>query len=132
RAFREGIDVHTQTAAEVFELPLDQVGPRERRIAKAVNYGLIYGQSGFGLSRALGISRDEASHYIERYFERFSQVQRYLNESIEQARREGVSRTILGRTRPIPDLHARNFRARSAAERIARNTPLQGSGADIL
>jgi DNA polymerase-1 len=131
-AFRRDLDVHAITASELLGVPLDQVGPEQRRLAKAVNYGLIYGQSGFGLSRALGISRDEARAYIDRYFERFSGVQRYLNEVIETARRDGVSRTLLGRIRPIPELSSRNFQARSAAERIARNTPLQGSGADIL
>jgi DNA polymerase-1 len=131
-AFRDGVDIHTQTAAEVFEIPRDQVGATERRVAKAVNYGLIYGQSGFGLSRALDIARGDAQSYIQRYFARFTRVQAFLDEIIESARRLGYSTTILGRRRPIPDLHSRNFRLRSAAERIARNTPLQGSGADIL
>jgi len=132
RAFNEGIDVHTQTAAEVFDMSVDDVGPDERRVAKAVNYGLIYGQSDFGLSRALGIPRAEARTYIERYFQRFSRVESFLEEVIDRARRHGEATTILGRRRPIPDLAHRNFRLRSAAERVARNTPLQGSGADIL
>ncbi len=131
-AFRDGVDIHTQTAAEVFEMPLAEVGARERRVAKAVNYGLIYGQSGFGLSRALDIPRGEAQQYIERYFARFTKVESFLARIIEDARRTGVSTTILGRRRPIPELASRNFRVRSGAERIARNTPLQGSGADIL
>jgi DNA polymerase I len=131
-AFRDDIDIHTQTAAEVFEIPRDQVGDRERRVAKAVNYGLIYGQSGFGLSRALAIEPGEAKRYIEKYFARFTRVESFLQEVVNQARRQGFSTTILGRRRPIPDLSARNFRLRSAAERVARNTPLQGSGADIL
>jgi DNA polymerase-1 len=108
------------------------VGPTERRVAKAVNYGLAYGQSDFGLARALDIERSEARHYIERYFERFATVRRFMEEIVEKARRSGASMTILGRRRPIPGLGARDYRARSAAERIAQNTPMQGSGADIM
>ncbi len=131
-AFAEGIDVHTQTAAEVFGIPLEEVGPTERRVAKAVNYGLAYGQSDFGLARALDIPRTEARHYIERYFERFATVRRFMDEIVEKARRSGASFTVLGRRRPIPGLGARDYRARSAAERVAQNTPMQGSGADIM
>ncbi|HKE16563.1 MAG TPA: DNA polymerase I [Kofleriaceae bacterium] len=132
RAFAEGIDVHTQTAAEVFGIPLEEVGPTERRVAKAVNYGLAYGQSDFGLARALDIPRGEARHYIDRYFERFSTVRRFMDELVEKARRAGAALTVLGRRRPIPGLGGRDYRARSAAERIAQNTPMQGSGADIM
>jgi DNA polymerase-1 len=132
KAFAEGIDVHTQTAAEVFGIPLEAVGPTERRVAKAVNYGLAYGQSDFGLARALDIPRTEARHYIERYFERFATVRRFMDEIVEKARRSGASFTLLGRRRPIPGLGARDYRARSAAERVAQNTPMQGSGADIM
>jgi DNA polymerase-1 len=132
RAFAEGIDVHTQTAAEVFGIPLDQVGPTERRVAKAVNYGLAYGQSDFGLARALDIPRTEARHYIERYFERFATVRTFMDAIVEKARRAGAAMTILGRRRPIPGLGARDYRVRSAAERVAQNTPMQGSGADII
>ena len=131
-AFREGIDVHTQTAAEVFRLPRDEVGPSHRRVAKAVNYGLIYGQSEHGLARALGIPRREAKLYIERYFERFSRVRSYMDEVVQRARERGEAETILGRKRPIPALGGRDYRARSQAERIAQNTPIQGSAADIL
>jgi DNA polymerase-1 len=131
-AFGAGVDIHTQTAAEVFDLAPNQVGPEERRVAKAVNYGLLYGQSDFGLANALGIGRPEAREIIDRYFARFTKVRSYLQGIIDSARREGVATTILGRRRPIPDLDSRNFQRRSAAERIARNTPLQGSGADIL
>jgi DNA polymerase-1 len=132
RAFVEGVDVHTQTAAEVFGIPREQVGAHERRVAKAVNYGLIYGQSDFGLARALGIPKSEARHYIERYFERFSTVRRFMDDLVAEAKRVGASTTILGRRRPIGGLTARDFRIRSAAERIAQNTPMQGSGADIM
>ena len=131
-AFAEGIDVHTQTAAEVFGIPLEEVGLTERRVAKAVNYGLAYGQSDFGLARAIDVPRAEARHYIERYFERFSTVRRFMDEIVEKARKAGAALTILGRRRPIPGLGARDYRVRSGAERIAQNTPMQGSGADIM
>jgi DNA polymerase-1 len=132
RAFRERIDVHTQTAAEVFSLPVDQVGARERRIAKAVNYGLAYGQSDFGLARALDISRKEAHEYSQRYFERFPTVRKFMEDVVAQARARGGARTVLGRWRPIPDLKSKSPVARRAAERIAQNTPMQGTGADII
>jgi DNA polymerase-1 len=132
RAFVEGIDVHTQTAAEVFDISLDEVGKSERRVAKAVNYGLIYGQSEFGLARALGITRPKAGHYINRYFERFSMVRTFMDEIVNQARDAGAAFTVCGRKRPIPGLAAKNFRVRSAAERVAQNTPMQGSAADIM
>jgi DNA polymerase I len=132
RAFVEGVDVHTQTAAEVFGIPREEVGDHERRVAKAVNYGLVYGQSDFGLGRALDIPRSEARHYIDRYFERFSTIRRFMDELVAEARRTGGATTILGRRRPIPGLTARDFRVRSAAERVAQNTPMQGSGADIM
>jgi DNA polymerase-1 len=131
-AFAHGIDVHTQTAAEVFGIPLEQVGPTERRVAKAVNYGLAYGQSDFGLARALDIPRTEARHYIDRYFERFATVRQFMEEIVEKARKAGAAMTILGRRRPIPGLGARDYRVRSGAERVAQNTPMQGSGADIM
>lgn len=131
-AFRDGVDIHTQTAAEVFGIDRDAIGPAERRVAKAVNYGLMYGQGEFGLSRALDIPRQEAKHYIERYFARFTRVRDFLDEVIAEAKRTGMSTTVLGRRRPIPDLGSRNIRMRNAAERIARNTPLQGGAADIL
>ncbi len=131
-AFVEGIDVHTQTASEVFDIPLDEVGSTERRVAKAVNYGLIYGQSAFGLARALGISRGKAAHYIEMYFERFSKVRSFMGEMIADAVESGAAYTVCGRRRPIAGLGGKNYRVRSAAERIAQNTPMQGSAADIM
>ena len=132
RAFADGVDVHTQTAAEVFEISTDEVGPDERRVAKAVNYGLAYGQSDFGLSRTLDIPVAKARQYIERYFERFSSVSGFMDRVIGDARKRGHAETVLGRRRPIPDLESRNFRQRTAAERVAQNTPIQGSAADIM
>jgi len=132
RAFENDIDVHTQTAAEVFGIPLDEVGAHERRVAKAVNYGLVYGQSDFGLGRVLDIPRSEAKHYIETYFRRFAGVAEYMEKVVAEARRNSSAETILGRRRPIPDLTSKNYQRRQAAQRIAQNTPMQGSAADIM
>jgi len=131
-AFKNRVDIHTQTAAEVFGIPMDEVGAHERRVAKAVNYGLAYGQSDFGLARALDLPRREAKHYIDTYFARFARVREFMEELVESARESGYATTILGRRRPIPDLGAKNHQRRQAAQRIAQNTPIQGSGADIL
>ena len=127
-----GIDVHTRTAAEVFQVAEAAVTSQQRRIAKAVNYAVMYGQSDFGLAQVIGVERAEARRYIERYFETFSGVRDYMQRVIAEARDSGVSTTLLGRRRPLPDLRSPNFQARSAAERMARNTPIQGSAADIL
>ncbi|MBK9032890.1 MAG: DNA polymerase I [Myxococcales bacterium] len=132
KAFREGIDVHAQTASEVLELPLSAITSKERRIAKAVNYGLIYGQSDFGLARALDISKKDARAYIDRYFARLPTVRRFMDQLVADAKQAGGARTVLGRWRPIPELASKSPVARRAAERVAQNTPLQGSGADIL
>lgn len=132
KAFREKVDVHTQTAAEVFSIGLDQVGPAERRVAKAVNYGLIYGQSDFGLARTLDITRTQAAEYSKKYFERFPTIRAFMENIVAEARARGGARTLLGRWRPIPDLKSKSPAARRAAERIAQNTPLQGAGADII
>ncbi|HWN69187.1 MAG TPA: DNA polymerase I [Haliangium sp.] len=132
RAFQEGVDVHTETAAEVFDRPREQVGSDERRVAKAVNYGLMYGQSDFGLAQALGISRAQARHYMDRYFERFARVAEFMEQTVKDARRAGGAVTLMGRRRPIPDLHSKNFQRRKAAERMAQNTPVQGTAADII
>jgi DNA polymerase-1 len=132
QAFQEDLDVHTQTAAEVFGIPREQVGPDERRVAKAVNYGLMYGQSDFGLAQALGISRAQARQYMDRYFERFSRVAEFMDQAIKEARKHGGAVTLMGRQRPIPDLHTKHFQRRRAAERMAQNTPVQGSAADII
>jgi DNA polymerase I len=132
KAFRDKIDVHTQTAAEVFGIEVDAVGPAERRVAKAVNYGLIYGQSDFGLARTLDINRTQAHEYSKKYFERFPTIKAFMEGVVAEARARGGARTLLGRWRPIPDLKSKSPQARRAAERIAQNTPLQGAGADII
>jgi DNA polymerase-1 len=132
RAFRDKVDIHTETAAEVFGVARDQVTPEHRRVAKAVNYGLAYGQSDYGLARTLDITRNKAHEYSQRYFERFPTIRRHMEDSVGEARARGGARTLLGRWRPIPDLRSKSPVARRAAERIAQNTPLQGAGADLI
>jgi DNA polymerase-1 len=132
KAFRERVDVHTETAAQVFGVALGEVTDLQRRIAKAVNYGLAYGQGEFGLSRALDIPRKEAGEYRDRYFERFPTIARFMDGVIAEAKARGGARTVFGRWRPIPDLASKSPMARRAAERVAQNTPMQGSGADII
>ncbi|MDX2022186.1 MAG: DNA polymerase I [Deltaproteobacteria bacterium] len=131
-AFRKGQDIHTRTAAEVFGVDLDQVTPEHRRIAKAINFGLVFGQSDFGLSQVLRIARAEAKAYIEKYFARYAGVKTYMDRAIAEARATAESTTLLGRRRPIPELAAGKAQQRAHGERVARNTPIQGSAADIL
>jgi len=131
-AFRNGEDIHTRTAAEVMGVPPLLVTPEARRAAKAVNFGIVYGISPFGLAAQLGISRGEAERYIHSYFERYAGVRRFLDDTIAEVRRTGVTRTLLGRERPIPDMNSRNSTARGFAERTAVNSPLQGTAADII
>lgn len=131
-AFRDRIDVHTQTAAEVFDVARDAVTPEQRRIAKAVNYGLSYGQSDFGLARALDVPRTKAAEYSRRYFQRFPTIHKFMDDIVTLARAQGGARTLLGRWRPIPNLTSKSPQARHAAERVAQNTPMQGAGADLI
>jgi DNA polymerase I len=131
-AFRNGEDIHTRTAAEVMGIPPLMVGPEERRRAKAVNFGIVYGISPFGLSQQLGISRVEAELYIRSYFERYVGVKKFIEGTIAEVRRSGVTRTLLGRERPIPEMNSRNPSARGFAERTAVNSPLQGTAADLI
>jgi DNA polymerase-1 len=131
-AFRNRVDVHTQTAAEVFEVPREEVTPEQRRIAKAVNYGLSYGQSDFGLARALDVPRTKAAEYSRRYFQRFPTIHKFMDDIVTLARAQGGARTLLGRWRPIPNLMSKSPQARHAAERVAQNTPMQGAGADLI
>ncbi|MBZ5604942.1 MAG: DNA polymerase I [Acidobacteriia bacterium] len=131
-AFRNGEDIHTRTAAEVFGIPPLMIGADERRKAKAVNFGIVYGQTPFGLATSLGIERKEAEVYIRAYFERYSGVRRWLDRTIMEVRGSGVSINMFGRRRPIPDMQSRNPNARNFAERTAVNTPLQGTAADLI
>lgn len=131
-AFRNDEDIHTRTAAEVFKVEPAFVTPAMRRSAKAVNFGIVYGQTPFGLSQTLVIDRKEAELYIRRYFERYAGVREFIDKTIAEVRASGVSKTLLGRRRPIPDMQSRNPSARSFAERTAVNTPLQGTAADLI
>lgn len=131
-AFNEGQDIHLRTAAEVFGVSLEMVTKEMRQAAKAVNFGIIYGISDFGLSRDLGIPRSEAKQYIEKYFTRYYGVRDYLRRTIAEAKKKGYVTTLLKRRRYLPDLQSRNYHVRSFAERAAMNTPIQGSAADII
>ncbi|MDX2151677.1 MAG: DNA polymerase I [Bryobacteraceae bacterium] len=131
-AFRNGEDIHTRTAAEVFGVPPLMVNAEMRRNAKAVNFGIVYGQTPFGLAASLGISRVEAEKYIRAYFERYAGVRKWIDGQIAEVRKTGVTKTLDGRPRPIPDILSRNPNARGFAERTAVNTPLQGTAADII
>ncbi len=130
--FRRGEDVHDRTASEVFG-PLSPIPPdAQRRIAKMVNYALLYGKTGFTLAKDLGVSRKEADSFIEAYFARYPRVRSFIDETIDKARETGTVRTLLGRLRRLPDLHAKNRPVRMEAERQAMNTPVQGSAADLI
>jgi DNA polymerase-1 len=131
-AFRSGEDIHTRTAAEVLGVPPLMVTPEARRSAKAVNFGIVYGISPFGLAGQLGIPQKEAEKYIQNYFERYAGVKRFIEETKAEVRRTGVTRTLFGRERPIPDINSRNPNARGFAERTAVNSPLQGTAADLI
>ena len=131
-SFQNNEDIHRRTASEVFGVPMEAVTKEMRRNAKAVNFGIIYGQTDFGLSKELGISRGEAKAYIDSYFERYSGVKRWIDEAIQDARVTGISTTMMGRKRYIKDINSKNFNLRSFAERTAVNTPIQGTAADII
>lgn len=132
RAFREGRDIHTHTAMELFEVTEEQVTSLMRRQAKAVNFGIVYGISDFGLSQNLNITRKEAKQIIERYFASYPKVKAYLDSLITEARKLGFVTTMLGRRRYLPEIGSRNFNRRSFAERTAMNTPIQGTAADMI
>ncbi|MHA7839373.1 MAG: DNA polymerase, partial [bacterium] len=131
-AFRQGEDIHRRTAAEVAGISLEEVSDEQRARAKAVNFGIIYGSSAYGLAQQLGIAAGEAQATIDAYFEQYQGVRRFLDETIEKARREGCVRTWLGRRRALPDLGSRNRMLRQAAERMATNTVIQGTAADLI
>jgi DNA polymerase-1 len=132
QAFAEDRDIHAVVAAQVNGIPLEQVTPELRSRAKAVNFGIVYGQTAFGLARTTGMSRSEAQAFIDEYFARYARIRAFLNQCIETAKRDGYVRTILGRRRPIMDISSRNQTARAQAERLAVNTVIQGSAADLI
>ena len=131
-AYRTGQDIHTLTASEVFGIPVAQLDKETRNRAKAVNFGIVYGISPYGLAAQLGIDQKEARAYIDRYFERYAGVRRFIDETLETVRRDQAVRTYFGRVRPIPDIQSRNPNMRGFAERTAINTPLQGTAADLI
>ena len=132
RAFETGMDVHRATAAEVFGVAPDQVDSEQRRYAKVINFGLIYGMSSFGLAKALGIDNTEARNYIQRYFERYPGVQAYMERARQQAREQGYVETVFGRRLYLPDINSPNGPRRNGAERAAINAPMQGTAADLI
>jgi DNA polymerase-1 len=132
RAYAENIDIHTLTASEVFGVAIETMDKQMRNRAKAVNFGIVYGISAFGLAAQLSIPQAEAKAYIDRYFARYQGVRTFIDRTLDQTRREGSVRTMFGRMRPIPDIESRNPNQRGFAERTAINTPLQGTGADLI
>lgn len=131
-AFNNDIDIHTKTASDIFNVPINEVTKSMRRIAKAVNFGIIYGISGYGLSENLGISTKEASNFIEQYLNTYPGIKTYMDETIKKAHEDKYVKTLFNRKRNIPELDNKNYMIRSGAERIALNTPIQGTSADII
>jgi DNA polymerase-1 len=131
-AFLSGQDVHTVTASQVFGVPIDEVTPLQRRHAKAVNFGIVYGISEFSLAEDIGVSRYEAKDYIESYLSNYSGVRNYMKQVVQDAKQIGYTTTLYGRRRYIPELTSSNFNIRQGAERIALNTPIQGTAADLI
>ena len=131
-AFLAGKDIHAMTASAVFELPLDAVTPEYRRRAKAINFGIVYGISAFGLSKQLDISRSEASGFIERYFQQFPGIRDYMDQQVAICNRQGYVETLFGRRIYLPDINTKNHNRRQHAERQAINAPIQGTAADII
>ena len=132
KAFRDNVDVHQATASEVFNVPYEEVDSDHRRAAKAINFGLMYGMSAFGLARQLNIGRAEAQAYMDTYFMRYPGVQDFMEETRELAREKGYVETLFGRRLYLPDIKASNMQRRQGAERAAINAPMQGTAADII
>ena len=131
-AYRMDQDIHRITASKVFHVAFEEVTPLQRRNAKAVNFGIVYGISSFGLSQDLDVSRKEAAEYIEQYFETYPDIKKFLDHTVKDAKEQGYATTMFGRRRPIPELASSNFMQRSFGERVAMNSPIQGSAADIM
>ncbi|MBO5155382.1 MAG: DNA polymerase I [Eubacterium sp.] len=131
-AYRQAQDIHRITASQVFHIPFDEVTDLQRRNAKAVNFGIVYGISSFGLGEDLGITRQEAAEYIKQYFATYPKIKEFLDQMVEQAKTTGYATTLYGRRRPVPELSSSNFMQRSFGERVAMNSPIQGTAADII
>ena len=132
QAYREAQDIHRLTASQVFHTPFEEVTPLQRSNAKAVNFGIVYGISSFGLSQGLSIGRKEAGEYIKKYFDTYPRIKEFLDEAVEMAKKEGYVTTMFGRRRPVPEISSSNFMQRSFGERVAMNSPIQGTAADII
>ena len=132
QAYQEARDIHRITASQVFHIPFEEVTDLQRRNAKAVNFGIVYGISSFGLSQDLSITRKEAAQYIENYFRTYPGIKTFLDESVEHAKEHGYAVTLYGRRRPVPELKSSNFMQRNFGERVAMNAPIQGTAADIM
>lgn len=131
-AFNRGEDIHARTASEVFGVAIERVTPEMRSSSKAVNFGIVYGISDFGLAKNLGIPRYRAKEYIDKYLEEFSGVREYMERIVQEAKRDGFVRTRYGRIRYVDELRSSNYNTRSFGERVALNTPIQGTAADII
>jgi DNA polymerase-1 len=132
KSFQDNIDIHSQTASEVLGIPVSQVTSKQRSMAKTVNFGLMYGQSSFGLAATLKISRSEAKDYIDKYFSHFSSIKKFLDSLKDKAEQTGFAETYHGRKRFLPDIYSQNRTIKAQAERMAINSPIQGTAADIL
>ena len=131
-AYKMHADIHRITASQVFHIPFDEVTSLQRRNAKAVNFGIVYGISSFGLSQDLSITRKEAQEYIEKYFETYPRIKEFLDGCVRDAKEKGYVTTMFGRRRQVPELKSSNFMQRSFGERVAMNAPIQGTAADII
>jgi DNA polymerase-1 len=131
-AFNDGVDVHRRTGALIFGVDTDAVTPEQRRIAKTINFGVMYGMSSFRLANELSIPRREAEAFIQAYFGTYSRIREFIDKTVAEAEATGRVHTLLGRERPLPDINSRNRNVKSGAERIAVNTPIQGTAADIV
>jgi DNA polymerase I len=131
-AYRRGDDIHTLTAAQVFGVPPMMIDAEHRRRAKAVNFGIVYGLSAFGLAQQIGIEQREAKMFIDAYFEKYKGVRAFIDHVLQETRRDQQVKTLFGRVRPIPDINSKNANMRGFAERTAVNTPLQGTAADLI
>ena len=131
-AFKRGEDIHSSTASQMFEVPINEVDGEMRRIAKVLNFGVIYGLSAHGISQQTGFSREEGANFIDTYFSKYPGISDYLDRVKAQTRETNYAETLLGRRRYIPEIHSSNFNVRSAAERMAINMPIQGTAADIM
>ena len=132
KVYKEARDIHRMTASQVFHIPFEEVTDLQRRNAKAVNFGIVYGISSFGLSQDLSISKKEAADYIENYFDTYPGVKKFLDDAVQTGKEKGYVTTLFGRRRPIPELSSGNFMQRSFGERVAMNSPIQGTAADIM